>query len=223
MLASIGVQRCVLKVVPNWHGAYPLPQENGFVELLRSTLAAGSELALHGLEHRTHGRPRGTAAGRVRATLFANQAAEFMTLGGTEAKEAVREGLRLFAQAELPRPSSFCAPGWLLHEDARKAIKESGMRLLLGMFCADDFATGRRFWIPGFGYMGVSSGHEMAVQLLNWLVTTLAIRRATVAKVYLHPQGNLHSTALRATLDKVARMVSQGWKPATYAEVFDNE
>lgn len=220
MLAAVGVRRCVLKVVPNWHGSYPLPEAASFVALLRAELAAGSELVLHGLEHRRRGPSRGPWAGRLRAALFAGDAAEFLTLNPTEVGQAVREGLDLFARAGLPAPSTFCAPGWLFTVEAEQAIREAGMRWLIGMFSVRDLRTLRRRRVPGFGYMGAAPGQEFGVQILNRLVQRLAIDRATVAKVYLHPQGNLHSSALRWTLARLGEMVGRrGWRPATYAEL----
>ncbi len=219
MLAAIGVRQRVLKVVPDWHGGHPIPQATSFVDLLQSELAAGSELVLHGLEHRRRGALRGPWVGRLRAALFAGDAAEFLTLEAEQAQQAVQEGLDLFAQAGLPRPSAFCAPAWLWTREAERAVRQAGIRHLVGMFSVRDLQSTRRCWLPGFGYMGGNSWHESAARAIGWL-SSLPLRGTAVAKVYIHPQGSSDSPLLRATLSRIARMVGeQGWQPTTYVEV----
>jgi len=217
-LAAVGVQRCVLKVVPNWHGSHPLSESPSLVELLRSQLAAGSELVLHGLEHRPHGPLRGTPWSRLRGTVFAPDAAEFLTLSPAAAARAVREGFDLLEEAGLPRPSAFCAPGWLLTGDIRAALAGAGIRYLIGMFSVHDLRTARTYRLPAIGYMGASPGQEAGIRLLNSMIRRTILPRAAVAKVYLHPQGGMHNAALCRTLAELANMVGRdGWVPTTYA------
>jgi predicted deacetylase len=214
------VQRCVLKVVPNWHGSHPLSESPSLVELLRSQLAVGSQLVLHGLEHRPHGPLRGTPWSRLRGTVFAPDAAEFLTLPPTAAARAVREGFDLLEEAGLPRPSTFCAPGWLLAGDTPAALASAGIHYLIGMFSVHDLQTARRRWLPAIGYMGASPGQEARIRLLNGIIRRTVLPRATVAKVYLHPQGGTDNAALCRMLERLAKMVGRdGWVPTTYAEM----
>src|SRR6185437_1661955 len=104
MLAEIGVRRVSLMVVPNWHGAAPLDSSPGFVSLLQAQVAAGSQLILHGFEHRpaAHRPFAGPWLSRLRARLFAADAAECLTLSVDATVDALRCGVACFAQAELP-------------------------------------------------------------------------------------------------------------------------
>jgi predicted deacetylase len=219
-LATIGVQRCVLTVVPNWHGAYPLEAGSSFVDLLQAQLAAGSELVLHGLEHRRHGPLHGTPSLRLRAMLFAGDAAEFLTFTPLEAFGALCEGVDLFTRAGLPRPITFCAPGWLLPKSALWALHKAEIRRVIGMFSLHDLAQSKHLWIPSFGYMGVSPRQEAAIQFFNRLVCGTRLNSAAIAQVYLHPQDCMRRPVFRRIMDTIARMVSEGgWQPTTYAEV----
>ncbi len=220
-LAAAGVRRCVLKVVPDWHGSHPISGSPSLIDLLCSQLAAGSQLVLHGLEHRPHGPLRGAFWNRLRGAVFARDAAEFLTFPPSEAARAVREGLELFEEAGLPRPSAFCAPGWLLAGDMYAAIARAGIRHVIGMFSVHDLWTSRRYWLPAVGSMGVSSGQEAGVQLLNGIVRRTVLHRAAAAKVYLHPQGGMRNPGVRQMIAEVAEMVDRGnWLPATYAELY---
>lgn len=222
LLAEIGVRRLVLKVVPNWHGAYPLHDSPTFAALLRAQYQAGSQLVLHGLEHRPYRhRPfQGPWLSRLRARLFAADAAEFLTLSVDEAEAALQHGLACFEQAGLPRPTMFCAPGWLHNAEVETALRRVGLRYLIGMFTVRDVSARRRVLTPAVGYMGASAGQEMGVQVLNVIVRQSALRAASVAKVYLHPQRDPAGTIVRRRLAELATMIERGgWRPATYAEV----
>lgn len=222
LLAAIGVRRLVLKVVPNWHGAYPLQDSPAFADFLREQHEAGSQLVLHGFEHRPY-RSRsfhGPWLSRLRARLFAADAAEFLTLSADEAEAALQRGLACFEQVGLPRPTMFCAPGWLHNAEAETALRRAGLRYLIGMFAVHDLRERRRIRTPGVGYMGASPGQELGVQVLNGIVRQSALRVAPVVKVYLHPQQDPTGAVVRQRLAELAKMIGQdGWRPATYSEV----
>jgi predicted deacetylase len=223
-LAAAGVRRCVLKVVPNWHGCHPLSEAPAFAALLREQAAAGSQLVLHGLEHRPRGPWRGPAWTRLHAAVFAPGAAEFATLPRAAAARSVREGLAAFARASLPRPSAFCAPGWVLTPAAAAGVADAGMRYIVNMVSLRDLATGRRHWLPAIGQMGAPAAHEAGVQILNGMMRAVALPMARTVKVYLHPRRDPRSPVQTRLLAWVVRMVAEGgWRPATYDEVYGDD
>jgi hypothetical protein len=226
LLAAIGVRRVTLKVVPNWHGAYPLSASASFVDLLRAQVAAGSQLALHGFEHQPRQRRslHGPWLTRLRARLFAGNAAECLTLSSDETEDALRRGLAGFEQVGLPRPTMFCAPGWLHTAETEHALTRAGFRYLIDMFAVRDLWTHRRIWTPAIGYMGAAMGQEAGVQALNQIVRATALRSASIAKVYLHPQRDPSGVIVRQRLAELAAMIGRdGWQPATYEEVCADE
>lgn len=222
LLAQIGIHRVTLLVTPDWHGAAPLRESPGLVELLRSQVAAGGQLALHGYAHQpVAGRPfEGTRLDRLRARLFAAQAAEFLTLDPGEAEEALRAGLDEFEQAGLPRPAMFCAPGWLHNTAAEAALTRAGLRYLIDMFGVRDLWSGWRIALPAVGYMGAGPKQELGVRILNLLTRLAKLRSAEVACVYLHPQGDPTGALVRSQIAYLSKLLAHGWQPATYAELF---
>lgn len=222
MLAQIGVPRVSLLVVPNWHGAAPLHTSPSLVRMLHAQVAAGSELILHGFEHRPHiGRPfTGPWLSRVRARLFAADAAECLTLSADETRDALRRAVACFTELGLPEPTTFCAPGWLHNAQTLAALQRMGFCALISMFSVRDARDQRRAWTPAVGYMGAGPGQELGVQILNGIVQQTAWRAASVASVYLHPQCDPSGALVRRSLATLARMIERdGWQPATYAEV----
>ncbi len=222
LLASVGVRRLAFKVTPDWHGASPLSDAPSLVALLRAQVTAGSQLIMHGYTHQARaGRAfQGPWLTRARGRLFATDAAECLTLTSEEAEEALRRGLAEFEQAALPRPTMFCAPGWLHNAGTEAALRRAGFRYLIDMFVVRDLWTQRRIWTPAVGYMGAGPGQELGVRMLNAMVQRVALPSASVAKVYLHPQGDPTGPIVRHWLTALERMIERdGWQPATYAEV----
>jgi len=222
LLAAIGVRRVSLLVTPNWHGAAPLNVSHGFVDLLREQAATGSQLVLHGYLHQPA--PGAAFTGpwqrRLRARLFARDAAEFLTLAPVEAEEALRQGLADFEQVGLPRPTTFCAPGWLSNAAAEAALPRAGLRYLISMFGVRDLWSGWRISAPSVGYMGAGSKQELGVQTLNTLVRWTALPRASVACIYLHPQGQPSGPRVRRQIALASKLLARGWELATYADLF---
>lgn len=218
-LADLGVGRVVLNVVPNWHAAYPLERSPGFVAYLRSLVGDGCQIVLHGCEHQPHGPLRGSPIRRYRGAVFASDAAELLTGSPADAWSILANGLAQVEASGLPRPDTLCAPGWLISDAALEAASTVGIQTVAGMFYALDVASGQRTFIPSFGYMGASAAQERGIALLNGIVRHSAMVPASVAAAYLHPQGFESSGAARQTLTTIAHLMSQGWQPATYAEV----
>ncbi len=230
-LAAIGIERCVLNVVPDWHGRHPLTDSPTLVGLLQAQHRKGSELVLHGLEHRRRGPLRGPLHLQARAELFAGNAAEFLTLTPAEARESVRRGRELFGLAGLPLPDTFCAPGWLLAPELTAPLVDGGICRIIGMLGVHDGLAPRRpgtstyRWVPAIGHMGASPLHEAGIQLGNrllWLGLRSvwpAMEKGKPVRLYLHPQGGVSSPAARYTLATAARLVEQGWHPTIYKEV----
>lgn len=216
-LAGVGVSRQVLNVVPNWHASTPLPSAASFTDLLRTQSVNGSELALHGCQHTSDEKLRGPVPLRVRAALFAPDASEFVRLTPRQAGRGVAQGLNLFAQADLPRPSSFCAPGWLLAPDLYPVLRAAGLTRVIGMYSVRDLRSGRCV-IPATGHMGASRLHEGGIRLANGIVRRV-LPRSTVVALYLHPQGGARSAAAQRVLAEAERLIALGWEPATYQDV----
>lgn len=218
LLRSAGIDRLVLKVVPHWHGGYPLASAPTLLALLRDEVERGSQIVLHGLEHRRQGRLRGNVFGKVRAALFAGDAPEFLTLREEAAEAAVAAGLKMFEACALPAPSTFCPPAWLMTDEAESALRESGIRRTVSMFALRDLLSGARVPIAGIGYMGAGIRQEQGLAILNALVARTWVPRAPVTRVFLHPQ-NAPSPALDTTIERIGSLVTRGWQPVTFDDL----
>lgn len=215
LLNEMGVDRCALLVVPNWHGAYPLSRDMPLATLLRRQVERGSEVVLHGLQHRRRGAIHGPAHLRLRAELVAPNVCEFLSLAAEEVIDGVRIGVRLFEDLGLPRPTTFCAPGWLLSPDLYEPLAEAGIRRVAAMFSVQNLEHSRRTLLPSLGYMGGGPLHEAAIGAGNEIISAI-LPRLNAAQLYLHPQGGLDNRAARRVMEHLASLVQAGWGPTTY-------
>ncbi len=221
-LDEVGVAPRVLKVIPRASGADDIRRHPDLVELLTEEIRRGSELVLHGLRHRVPPGARlgGRALDRLRARLFAGDAAEFLALDHRAAAEAIEEGSALLDAVGL-EAVGFCPPAWLARPGLSSILRDLGFRYACWFGSLEDLRTGRRHRIPAWGYMGSDAFDEALVGLEGLLVRTLGSWVGVrVTRVFLHPQGAPRSPACAAVLRAVARR-RRDHEPVTYRELLD--
>lgn len=116
-------------VVPRHHGA---PTTDAFHAWLDARVAAGDELALHGLTHRDDGAAGASGAvDRLRRTHYTRGEGEFWSLDAPTAAARIAEGLAWFDAHRWP-VAGFVAPAWLLGDGARAALASPPLALRFG-------------------------------------------------------------------------------------------
>jgi hypothetical protein len=216
-LTAVGVTRLVLKVVPNWHGAYRLSDSRSMIELLQEAAGLGCQLVLHGNEHRPRGALIGSPVLRARAHIFATDAAEFMTLPDREALATVRSGLAEMRGAGLPEPDTFCAPGWLMPDRVKRLLPQAGIRTIVGMFTIAELEPSATVRTPAIGFMGAGAAQEYGIQALNRIVA-MGSGRSRVVKIYLHPDPSGRGR-WAPMVQQAQRLVQSGVVPSTIHDV----
>jgi predicted deacetylase len=212
-LGELGIDRRVLKVIPNEGGERRLDADLDLVAALRAEQAAGGEIVLHGWTHQaasavpSAGRRDGPSAlDRLRARLFAGDAAEFVDLPATEAARRIEAGRDLLASLGLA-VEGFCAPGWLAGRGSAAVLRAAGFRFLVSYGWLIDLARGGRHLLPGFGSMGTDDVQELLVGAEGGFVL-LAAPLLPVIRVFLHPHGAPTSRACARTLRAIGRLRS---------------
>jgi predicted deacetylase len=182
-------------------------------------MESGSEVCLHGLEHRVRGPlVAGSVVSRTRARLFAPQSAEFLTLQVSQACEAIDEGVAELDRTRLGFPSTFCAPAWLMPSEYKSILRLVGISGYVGMYSVEDLETKARRYIPGFGFMGGSPPHEMGIRALNTMMHPLHSHARTI-KFYLHPDVS-EGGGWKPAVEKLKVVLSEGdFRATTYSEI----
>lgn len=213
-LDQIGGRPRVLKVIPA-EGGRPLGPHAPLAELLRAELAAGSEIVLHGWDHRAAGPARGRLVDRVRAALFAPDDAEFLTLAPDEAAARIDRGRDLLAAAGVP-PVGFCPPAWLAVGEVPEILRRAGFEYLVVLTGLLELRSGRFRRLLPFGYMGAGGLHERLVGLGGRVARMVAAGRDL--RCFLHPAGAPTSPDAARVLGQLTNLLSQH-RPVTYRQL----
>ena len=219
-LDQAGVRPRVLKVVPGEPGAADDLRDE-LAALVRDEAAAGSEVVLHGWTHRAPRRYRGSAADRLRARLFAPDAAEFLALRSDEVRTRLASGRQWLAGLGVDA-AGFCAPGWLWTAELPALAREAGFRYLVGLRGLLVLGTGQRIGLAPTGSMGGRAIDELAWRLGELTIwrPLSALRGDRPRRFFLHPQGASSSRACARVLREVER-AARTHRPITFTELLD--
>ena len=111
-----------LLVVPHYH-RLDVAGQVSYECQLAARLAAGDELALHGLHHLDEGVPARGLRERFLRQVWTTGEGEFAALRADEARWRISQGLEWFAQRGWP-VTGFVAPAWLLGPGAWRALAD---------------------------------------------------------------------------------------------------
>lgn len=118
VLARHGDFPTTLLAVPHFHR---LPRSAGFERWLRTRVARGDEVALHGFDHLDPGTPR-AVVDRLRRRVYTRGEGEFAALDYTAATQRLRAGREWLAELGIV-PAGFVAPAWLMGDAAWRALQ----------------------------------------------------------------------------------------------------
>ncbi|MBC7514159.1 MAG: polysaccharide deacetylase family protein [Herminiimonas sp.] len=111
-----------LLVVPHYH-RLAVTHPASYERQLGARLAAGDELALHGLYHLDEAAPARCLRERLLRHVWTTGEGEFAVLRADEARWRISQGLDWFSQRGWP-VTGFVAPAWLLGPGARTALAD---------------------------------------------------------------------------------------------------
>ena len=204
-LAPLVGRRLSFAVVPDWHGAWPLPAHRDYCGLVHE---ASQELLLHGYFHR---RRRGWGP----ATWLTEGCDEMNGLDREATRQTLERGQRVLTEVFGEPARGFLAPGWQPGHVDRANARSLGLEHVLGFFSLDSSAGGRVplatwTWDCGrWGWLGhVGHGVGRLRHALDAGVPTLAI----------HPR-DLERGFWPAILRLTEELLATGYEPSTAAEL----
>ncbi len=216
-LDEIGAKPRVLLVVPvGLSGADARARH--LIDLMRAEQETGSEIVLHGFDHRVAGRLRGKAVDVLRARLFARDDAEFLAIDRDEARQRLVSGRSILAAAGL-RVSGFCAPGWLEPPWLPALLAELGFQYDVGMSVIRDLRRGTRSRLPWSGEIGAGPVQETLVGIGGTAYRWLGARQPAL-KVFLHARESQSTPAERVL--RILERELRARRPVTYRGLLDS-
>jgi predicted deacetylase len=203
-----------LLVVPNWHGEWPLEQYPEFVGWIRSRLAEGAELMLHGERHDEIGLPR-RFKDQLRAWGSTQGEGEFLTLDEPAARARITHGLDRLRALGL-HPAGFVAPAWLARDATDRAAAAAGLKFTEDSTSIRLLASGERLPSPALRWSArttLRAWGSAAVASARWYLQ----RDSTWLRLALHPQDLEH----RVTARSLARALER-WREHQQAGRYAN-
>lgn len=215
-LATLGVARCSLLVIPDHHGAGKFRGDPAFCRWLEGLAAAGHELVAHGYYHQ---RPRGASESpwaRWITRVYTAGEGEFYDLPEAAAAELLQRGQRDFAALQAPAPEGFIAPAWLLGTAAARAVRAAGYRYTTRLGGVEDFHAGETIASPSLVYSCRNAWRRAAS--LGWNASLARrLRASPLTRLSLHPPDFAHP-AVWSQVRRIVRHALLDRAPLTYAE-----
>ena len=118
--------RSTLLVLPDFHRQGRIDTDASFCRAMDQRRANGDELVLHGYHHQDD-RPLPLRPREFIMRRLLTHEGEFYGLSTQQAQARLEAGMQIFRRLGWPL-AGFVAPGWLLSEGGRQALKRNGFR-----------------------------------------------------------------------------------------------
>jgi len=217
-LASYGITRSSILVVPEFHHGTPSGGDPEFRDAVKAWQSAGHELVLHGYFHDRRESPRETLATVFWTRLYTNREAEFLDLPCAVAQDRLARGRKLFESLGW-RASGFVAPAWLMAEWIPGVLAElkfaytTTLREIVPLAPGTNRATSSQ----SLCYSTRASWRRVASALWNKNLF-YRLRETDLIRLSLHPR-DLEFPLIRRQIDQILRSaLKRGFQPTTYGE-----
>lgn len=194
-LREIGIKRCSLLVIPNYHHHGPINDHPAFCTWLRAREKAGDEIVIHGYFHERRRRSGERLSDRWMTRFYTAGEGEFFDIARDEAVELVSRAQREFASAGL-HPRGFIAPAWLLSKGGREALRETRCRYTTSLGGVLDLETGEFHRSQSVVYSVRAAWRRILSMAWNPLLFH-RLRPNPLLRISLHPPDIAHTRMWR--------------------------
>lgn len=201
-----------LLVIPGpWRGG-ALAESPDFAGVLRTRVAAGDELVLHGWTHVAG--PEGGWPRRAVCHAIARGAAEFGALSREQAAQRLADGRAVLRQLGLT-VHGFTPPGWLASAAANQALRDAGFRYTTSHFGLHDLRSGELHRGFALSHRPGGFGERLAGEMVERLARR-AVARGGLLRIALHPDDLTRPKLRDITLRAIDAALAAGASPITY-------
>ena len=209
-LRALGVARCSLLVIPDYHHHGSITRFPGFVTWLQEQAAQGHEIVLHGYHHLRSQRTDDRLWKRWITEHYTAGEGEFYDLGYEEARTLLQKGKQELVQAgcDMTKVTGFIAPAWLLGRDAERAVVDEGFSYTTRLHGVIDLREQpSRFFSSQSMVYSVRSAWRRAVSL-GWnelLFHYASWKKWSLLRIGFHPVDWKHPAIKAHLLSSVKR------------------
>lgn len=184
-LAAMGISKCSLLVIPDYHYEGRFDKDAAFCDWLRRRVDQGHEAVLHGYYHLRKSAPQEDMMKRFWTKYYTAGEGEFFDLPYIQAEKRLQEGRQIFQNIGLSA-QGFIAPAWLLGAEAQKAVKDRGFSYTVRVDGILDLKQNVRHVSRSLVYSVRARWRRMVSLGWNSLLEKL-LRNRAVLRMSLHP------------------------------------
>ncbi|MDF2386661.1 polysaccharide deacetylase family protein [Nostoc ellipsosporum NOK] len=215
-LASSGVERPAMLVVPDFWREAEIRPGSPFAARLRRWAEDGVEMFLHGYSHLDEAE-HASWQDRVKASRMTAGEGEFLGLDAEEAERRIRAGRTLIEDITGRPIAGFIAPAWLYGDGAHSAMKTLGIAL------AEDHM---RVWAPDTGRIFLKSpvitwATRTRARMLSSLAVASVARTIPLPRVVrlgVHP-GDVTVPATLSSIRRTVAKIARTHVPSQYRDM----
>jgi len=217
-LATYGINRSSILVVPEFHHGGSIAENKSFCEAVSDWQAKGHELVLHGYFHDRLESPRENLTTLFWTRLYTNREAEFLDLSPETARARLEKGRALF-ESQGWRTTGFVAPAWLMFSGLPNLLAEMGFAYTTRVSEIIPFLPGlnKIKRSQSLCYSTRASWRRLASALWNKNLYG-RLRDTDLIRLSLHPR-DLEFPLMRRQIDQILRAsLKRGFQPTTYGD-----
>lgn len=224
-MASLGIARTSLLVVPDHHHGGHFLADPDFCRWLAARAQEGHELVVHGYFHQRAPRAGETARDRFVTRVYTASEGEFYDLSKEDAAFLLARAQADFGRFRetyapaLPAPVGFIAPAWLLGAEAREAVVDAGFGYTTRLTTFENLRTGEITRSQSLVYSPRSAWRRLVSRGWN---ASLArrLRAHPLLRLGVHPP-DFHFPALWSQIERLAAAARAEREAVTYADWLD--
>jgi predicted deacetylase len=202
-LASLGIARTSLLVVPDHHRRGRFSEDAAFCRGLAEMARAGHEIVTHGYYHQRARRPGESAMQKLTTRTYTADEGEFYDLDRETARALVARGFAELRSAGFD-PRGFIAPAWLLGDETRIVLRELGVEYTTTLRAVIDLQNDRAWPAQSLVWSVRSRWRRAASRVWNAALFH-RLRAAPLLRISLHPVDLEHPAIWRQICALVTR------------------
>ncbi|HET6409797.1 MAG TPA: polysaccharide deacetylase family protein [Chthoniobacteraceae bacterium] len=214
-LASLGVPRVSLLVIPNHHGRGHFSTSPEFCAWVRARAAEGHEIVTHGYFHRRERREKEGVVQRMATRVYTADEGEFYDIERPHAAELVGRANTELREAGL-QPRGFIAPAWLLSDEGEAALKDEGCEYTTRLRTVTDLRNSRIHSAQSLCW-SVRAAWRRSMSLAWNALLYRALRSEPLLRISIHPVDIEHRP-IWAQISYFIQNASTSRSPMTYFE-----
>ncbi|MFZ4115865.1 MAG: DUF2334 domain-containing protein [Chthoniobacterales bacterium] len=209
-LRALGVSRCSLLVIPDYHHQGSITHFPNFITWLEEQAAQGHEIVLHGYYHIRPPSSHDHGMKRWITKYYTAGEGEFYDLDYEQARTTLQRGKEVLQQTgfEINKLVGFIAPAWLLSKEAERAVADEGFFYTTRLHGVVDLQKKPPHFIPSQSMVySVRSAWRRFVSLAwNELIFQYATRKKwPLLRIGFHPVDWSHPAIKAHLLSSVQR------------------